>query len=173
MFLLQGKKKTCINELKALEDSKRFTHVFIETKAGREVYDVLETEFNGYGFAFILNLDKRNYSKLKDALDLIKDKNKKNKIKYSGLYFFTAHIPLAIDTSTGEQRIEISLIKESFNYIVGYKNIYQCQFFGNYPYDQKVFCENLYDLPLVFRRFIGENQNKPENFIKFFTKPQK
>jgi len=170
--LLRKKEIVSSKDIESLENSRRFIQVDIESKDGQETYSVVDASFNGYGFTFILNVDKSNFNAIKDVLILIKDRNKRNKVKFSKRYFFIANIPSAVDVSIGEQKIEIFLIKENFNYITGYSTIYRCKFFGNYPYDQKVFCENLYDLPLVFRKFIENNQNKPENLVEFFTKPE-
>lgn len=168
--ILQKEKEISTNDIKDLIKSRNFSQVTIEDKNEKNTYFFSESFFNGYAFIFILNVDKSAYSRIEDIVSLIKDKDKQNKIKYSKRYFFIVNAPKDLTVSQQDIKIEISLIKESFGYIVGYSDIYQCHFYGNYPYNQKIFCENLYDLPLVFRKFIEINQDKQENLLKFFHK---
>ncbi len=168
--IFQKEEYVDIDDIKILRSSRHFNQVTIEDENKKNTYIFLESFFNGYAFVFILNVDKSAYTKIKDIMSLIKDKERQNKIKYSKRYFFVVDVPENLTVSQQDIKIEISLIKESFGYVAGYNDIYQCYLYGNYPYNQKVFCENLYDLPLVFRKFIEINQDKPENLLKFFHK---
>ncbi len=172
MLPIVSKREKEINlaNIKAFINSRKFSQIIMKTKKEKETYSILETFFNGYAFTFILNIDRNDHNKIRDIILLIKDKNKQNKIKYSKHFFFAVTIPQLFSALNSDARIGIALIKESLNCVVGYKNIYQCRLHGNYAYNQKVFCENLYDLPLVFRKFIEENQNKPEELLKFFLR---
>lgn len=165
--IFQKEKEVGLNDVKSFTDSRELSQITVESVAGKETYSILEAFFNGYAFTFILNVDRNNLNRVRDIILLVKDRNRRNKVKYSNHYFFAVVVPDYFSASK-DSAIGISLIKESHGYIVGYKDIYRCRLYGNYAYNQKVLCENLYDLPLVFRKFIEENQDKPERFLEFF-----
>ncbi len=166
--VFKREKEISLADIKAFINSRKTSQVVIKTRKEKATYPILEAFFNGYAFTFIFNVDRNDYNKIRDIILLIKEKIKRNKLKYTKHFFFAVTVPQLFSALNADARIGIALIETNFDCVTGYKNIYQCRLHGNYAYNQKVFCENLYDLPLVFRRFIEENQNKPEEIVKFF-----
>lgn len=166
--ILQREKEISLRDINTFVNSREFSQITLESSTEKKTYDILEAFFNGYAFTFILNIDRNAHDEVKDIVFLVKDKSRENKLKHSKRCFFAVTVPRFFSASDEDARIEISLIKESFDWIVGYRDIYYCRLYGSYPYSQKVFCENLIDLPLVFRKFIEENQDKPEKLLEFF-----